>query len=740
MNIGFLTKAFDQIKEALRAASFDSWYGYIIIFASALASEFLYSFVSQFIHRFRNKDQFRASVMQRMREDNLWPDNYEIPRYNQWRNVKLLFMSAGNGAKHERKRQWKRILREEWARFENQKRFSLMEIPLYFFGYLLFLSIAVVFYALAHNSAYHTDIVKVFRNSFVALWEKNKIDMVAVPIVITLARRIDNRLSQRIRVFAIAFLVFALVMSPLLVTYPSQHTGLEPLLLSEFKGRPYPFVTRFYDPKGLAGYIINGYVGEDDNGKLNGGQESQDEALEIPTEDPEGMAFVPLMRAASISARLGETERQKMYVDAAYALYEKKQAVDEAGNPAWHEIGLMWFYKGSLDKNAEFYYQAGIAYESAEDHGNALICFIPAYLGNPNDVYAEKAIKAFINQDAEDVSKQYTNFLMQLQAQHKGSIPFMDEMRQKYPDNLAIQLVAIMRDIQEGRFSQGDVEIVRRFLADEKYYWCPKLAIIEAYWGIGKNVDYKEIYKRYLEYEWIFEPEDKVNLAWMLYMSGEYSKAYSVAATATEEQDGNNRLIPDAYFFAAEICMQDPMLNIDESRLLERMPGKTNLLWYDENSRIRINIIGVLLSNRIGKSVDFEILASNLKSIFDGASFSERMILATADYECGNNQSCVMRCREIQASGDFDGNEHRLLFLKADALMAYANEVEDQQTRIKLLQEAETDMESIRRTVEDDYIEWLQKLSAIYDCMEDRQNDKIKVDSILEALPVKERR
>ena len=679
MNFKFLADAINQVKDALAAVSFDSWYGYVVSYASALASEFLFSFARQFIRRRRSK-----------------------------------------------------------ASTEDQQQFSWLEIPMYILGYLLFLMIAVACYALVHHSAYLGNGVKAFEKSFGALWEKSKREMIAIPIVVTVARLADHRWSQRVRLSVIAFLVFVLALSPLLVTHSSHHTELEPLLLSEFRRMPYPFVTRFYDPDGLAGYVKKGYVGGGDGGETNGGQDGQDELPDIPTEDPKDMDFLPLMSAARTCAQLGETERQRIYVDAAYALYEKDRAVDETGNPAWHEIGLMWFYKGSLDDNAEYYDRAGDVYESIEDFGNAVICYIPAYTLNPNDLLADKAIGAFMRDNPEDVSNQYADFIVQLQARHASSIPYMDEMRQRYPNNLAIQLVAIMRDIQEDRFTQDDVENVRRFAEDQKYFWCPKLAIIEAYWGIENGADCEEIYERYLNYEWIFEPEDKVNLAWMLYMNGEYGKAYSVIASATENRNGDNWLIPDAYFLAAELCMQDSMLNIDGSRLMEHMRREGDLSWYDENSRIRLNVVGVLLTNRLGKSVDYGSLADSLTSMFDGTTFSERMILATADYECGNYQSCVMRCREMQASGIPEGNAHRLLFLKADALMAFANEVDDQQERMKLLQEAETDMNAVRAAVEDDYIECLKKLSNIYDYMGDRQDDKIKIDDILAALPVKE--
>lgn len=678
MDFRFLVGTLNQMKDALATVSFDSWYGFVVSFASALASEFLFSLVRQFIRSRRKK-----------------------------------------------------------ASTQDQKQSSWLEIAMYILGYALFLMLAVVCYVLIHHSVDLGNGAMVFDKTLSALWAKYKHELIVLPIVVTVAKRMDRRCSQRIRLLVIVFLIFALALSPLLVTHPSHHTALEPLLLSEFKGMPYPFVTRFYDPDGLARFVAEGYVGGDDGDEPNGDGEGRDELLELPTEDPRDMDFLSLMRAARICSQLGETDRQRIYVDAAYALYEKDRAVDEAGNPAWGEIGRMWFYKGSLDDNPEFYYRAGDVYESVEDYGNAVICYIPAYLGNPNDAYAEKAISAFIRDNPDNVSRQIDDFVILLQARHAGSIPYMDEMRQRYPDDMAIQLVMIMRDIQEGHFAQDDVETARRFAADPKYFWCPKLAIIEAYWGIEDGVDCEGIYDRYMNYEWIFEPEDRANLAWMLYMSGEYGKAYSVIASATVNRDGDNGIIPDVYYLAAELCMQDSMLHIDESWLMEHMRRETDLSWYDENSRIRMNVVGVLLANRLGKSADYGFLGDSLGSLFDGATFSERMILATADYECGNYRSCVMRCREMQSSDIPEESTHRLLFLKADALMAYANEVDDRQARMELLQEAETDMNAVREAVEDDYIECLKKLSNIYDNMGDRQDDKIIIDDILAALPVK---
>lgn len=45
MDFSFLIDALNQVKGALAAVSFDTWYVDVIIFASALASEFLCSLV-----------------------------------------------------------------------------------------------------------------------------------------------------------------------------------------------------------------------------------------------------------------------------------------------------------------------------------------------------------------------------------------------------------------------------------------------------------------------------------------------------------------------------------------------------------------------------------------------------------------------------------------------------------------------------------------------------------------------
>jgi len=183
--------------------------------------------------------------------------------------------------------------------------------------------------------------------------------------------------------------------------------------------------------------------------------------------------------------------------------------------------------------------------------------------------------------------------------------------------------------------------------------------------------------------------------------------------------------------------MQDSMFVIDETRLLEKMWKNSDSLWYNENSRLRMDVVSVLLSNRLGKNIDFGLLAENLGNIFDGATVSENLILAAAEYENGDYSSCIARCREMQAAGIPDEYAHRLLFIKADALMTYANEVDDRQTRTELLDEAEKEMKKIQTAVEDDYIECLRKLSDIYGSMGGRQDNKIRIDIILEAFPLK---
>ena len=63
-----------------------------------------------------------------------------------------------------------------------------------------------------------------------------------------------------------------------------------------------------------------------------------------------------------------------------------------------------------------------------------------------------------------------------------------------------------------------------------------------------------------------------------------------------------------------------------------------------------------------------------------------------------------------------------------------AKETDDQEERVQFLAKAEEAMKTVQEDVEDDYIECLNRLSAIYSDMPDREEERIAVNDILQAF------
>ncbi|MCM1303590.1 MAG: hypothetical protein NC305_02220 [Lachnospiraceae bacterium] len=610
---------------------------------------------------------------------------------------------------------------------------GILRVVIYLLAYAVFLAVSVLAYVITQNIRLGTSGVwKNFLKMIVIFWNEYKTVMILVPVVVKILNLADRGRSRLFRSVVIFFLILIMLFAPSVITYPrGNRLMIEPLLLEQLKETPFPFVTRFYD----ASHFWDNFGYEaptDGSGQTDPGNEP------LPSGETENMSFDELMEAVVICGKRNEKELQKIYVDAAYALYQNGHYEDS------FNVGLMWYYKGEFEESAEFYARGGEVYERISQPWNAVICYRNAYRVDWKPEYAEKAIENHYQhaQSGVMVLQTHINNIAQLlthaQSHYEGDIPHLDDFCEMYPDNLAIQMVRIMRHIQDGTFDESDGDIITNLGSLERVTYCPKLALVGEYYdwylgnGRGQNID--ELYDRYQQDSELYEPEDILNLAWFWYMNGEYTKAYKLAAEAVVD----GAALKDAYPLIAEIYLQDagalPALDGEELAAdLTEAVGEIRP-WYSEDDLLRFNLVTLLLSNRIGLELDLSQVIGQARELFDGDTFTEGLIQATLDYEDGRYADCVEKCDRILDIEVPGGNLHKALFLQTDALIEMARATDDQEERIQLLTKAEDAMKMVQMDVEDDYIECLNRLSAIYSDMPDREAERMEVNGILQAF------
>lgn len=183
-------------------------------------------------------------------------------------------------------------------------------------------------------------------------------------------------------------------------------------------------------------------------------------------------------------------------------------------------------------------------------------------------------------------------------------------------------------------------------------------------------------------------------------------------------------LLNDAYPLIAEIYMQDDdVASINTGRLLEKL-SDVDTSWYDENSRLRFQIMTLLFAAKIGVRVDMSNVASMSLNLFNGDGFDDRLLQATVLFENEEYENCRNICLEMLEMDPTGRNKHRVQFLYTDTLLKLAET--DPEKKDEYLADAEEQMNSVRDDVEDDYVGGLRRLHTIYNLRgETAQRDEI---------------
>ena len=606
--------------------------------------------------------------------------------------------------------------------------------------YLSLLCLSIAIYV-GNDTYTWKEFGRYFKTVFISNLTEQWIALVIIPVIVfLLSETIRNRVARWVKGFVLVILLALIIIAPFLTTYESSRTKIEPMLLARFQEMPYQFVTKIYDPGHYQEFCKNGYGNfeqPDSGGNNSQEEEQQEERLQEPVDED---SFEELMDAVEYYFYKDE-DKARGYLNKAYEIY---QSVKEESLDGYH-VGIMWYYMAALDEVAEYYYNAGVVFERISQRGNAILCYDRAYGLDRKPSYAEKALDMEYANPQGQVGQLemdcLSSILLKVQESYTSEIPHLDAFLRRFPDNLAIQTVGILRHIADEDISERDKEIVRGFLDSDKYGSCPKLLLIDAYYNLlgNKAVSSSELYYYYQEHSDYFEPEDIINLAWMLHMDGQTTKAYKLAVVGYSGA-GISYKVDAALPLLAELYLQSPEMfaNIDSRQLASDISLASEDLsnWYSESDNLRFSIITLLLSNKAGYKVDGIDIASMCRQLFTDDTIAGAMINAQLDYDEGEYEKCRTACDVLLEGGGLSVKElHVVRFLKTDALIELARRETDDGLRLELYMEAKNEMVIVQSDSEEDYLESLRRLKPIYrELGPDYYDEEKKANDILQIF------
>ena len=568
---------------------------------------------------------------------------------------------------------------------------------------------------------YDTYTWKEFRRYFKTVFVSNIAEqwfaLVFIPIsVFILSEVIRNKVGSWVKGFVLFILAAFTVTAPLLTIYEPSRSKIEPMLLAHFQEMPYMFVTKMYAPGHYQKFCRDGYGDFEQPGNENDNNRREEKQ---PPESVDETDFDELVDAATYYI-FRDKDMARDYLNKAYEIY---QSVKEESLDDFH-VGSMWYYMGVLDMVAEYYYNAGEVFERINQRENAIMSYDYAYDLERKPSYAEKALTmeylSMEGQITQSEINHIASILLKAQESYTSEIPHLDAFLQRFPDNLPIQTVGILRHIADGSIGKSDKDIVRAFLDSDRYRLCPKLLLIDAYYNLLENdaVSASALYNYYQRHSDYFEPEDIINLAWMLNMDGQTTKAYKLAAVGYSST-GISYKVDAALPLLAELYLQIPEMfaNVDSRQLVSDISSASEDLsnWYSESDNLRFSIMTLFLANKTGYKVDGMDIASMCRQLFTDDTVEGAMINAQLDYEDGEYQRCRAACDALLEDGRLETKEqHAIRFLKTDALVELAKRETDDELRLELYMEAKDELLIVQSDAEEDYLESLRRLKPIY--------------------------
>lgn len=571
-----------------------------------------------------------------------------------------------------------------------------------------------------------------------------------VPIFSLVARALFKN-QVKGRVFAILILLIVMVVGPFLTEYRSSGSGLQEIIMEGCQRIPFPYITRLYEPTSFYSKYRNGYGDFPYEETGNSGNNEVTKPDTVDTSD-----FDSLIENAYYCYLYGYKSEAQYYLELAYAIYEKDPGAIEIS----YNLAIMWYCKGRYEENAVFYSNAGKVFVQLDQYDNAILSYWYSYTTENSHETADTIIQVFADSSEEALDhriEKVEEILLIMQGSYPDSIPVLQKLTDLFPDSMPIQIVNVLRHIQENNISEKDMQTVERFLSKDRYVSCPKLLITRAYLKMlySNAIDMRSTYELYVNHPEYFEPEDKIHLAWISYKGGNYSSAYNLMVAGSmsfyyekgdsSDSNKNTELLFDvndtainaAIPLGMELYLQDSdsYAKINARRLRKSYSSVSEELnpWYNEDARLRFSIISLLLSDKLGQSRNGKEISKKAVRLFSKDTFINKILNAKVDYENKKYTKCCEQCEKLLETESLTVSErNQVLFLTADAYIARAKRAKKESKKTEFYGKAADAMIVVRNSAEPDYLESLKRLKTIYSEMGgDNLKEAKKINSIL---------
>jgi len=424
-----------------------------------------------------------------------------------------------------------------------------------------------------------------------------------------------------------------------------------------------------------------------------------------------------------------DDENAAYWIERAYEFYLA------GGSSYQNAVGRMWFYKGCYE-DSDYYLKAAETFIDNGEYYNAALSYDVLYDENAKADYSHLALDYYIKAVSDDDSstKSISKFKDIICAVGlTDTMVYVRGMQALAPEDAFLCALVLNDNYATGKNTHSDEELTETILANVEYAYCPKLMILRALYNQGElPAECADIYELYTTHVDFFEPEDQINLAWMLYQSEEYVKAYQIAVGMFDstEQKEHSVLLRAESFLQNEVALSETDKEVLYRDVTEAIDAGTA----STESLQRLRLVQCILAGKLGLDPNFTNLSEICTSLFGEQSVTGMYIVASLDCREGKYDESIAMCNkildQIEAPNYFYNS---VLFLKADALMSRAKNAyqEERQTQYE---EAERILNTVRENIGNDYITCLQKLNELYKVMDNRDQELQEIADILTHL------
>lgn len=378
-----------------------------------------------------------------------------------------------------------------------------------------------------------------------------------------------------------------------------------------------------------------------------------------------------------------------------------------------------------------------------------------------------------------------------------GYNPFSDYLKRICEfdiDSPLLMTFNMVNSVSDGTYVSQNA--LKEYLNINKYKNCPKLMILNNVYlfRAGMPFSCEEIYELYKNHPEYFEEEDRVNLVWLLYESGEYIKTYTISKAVMNPDDESTDNIDGTSEEASEEAMstKDPQTSEEDEKedqiditaeefkytmLLIRaesyLQDSESLSEVDQNTLYRditnaledfgfanteldnaefnsdnekgniliedpivarLKLAQCILAGRIGIDISYKGLSNICEQLFNTDSETGLYIVASLLYQDGNYEQSVDICEKILSTAKTKNDfQSRVLLLEADAWISLAEKADVEQVRMDCYGNAETILSAVRKMAQNDYIASSQRLVKLYEAM-GREDEAYEVEKEMAEL------